>query len=365
VPEQADLVKFVRLTTEDLVADSPNIAESKLETLVFEKIEKTYGSATWWKAANFTKFDGTYEVSEPALVKEVAPLKATMPESVSEKTPIAASSEKVSTNSYEIKSGNTLGGIIENNFKDKLSSIPVGARGAALDVLYEKLNGKPEVLAEMGIRSGDVDLIYSGEKIDLSVLERELDRVIDRQNIIEQFKTGQLNIEGDNEIKSVQIKTPDSIPLDNEVVPSANNITTPLTETVSSEPTSVNKAVSHVKPESTLSDYELNRAVATSVKNFEAKTYDPFDNLLGSYQSPYAELRSMTLRDFSELRKADGAEIKSYLSDHRIKYETYLAWTNKIDELTKNLPSKLSTTIEDLVVSSVREEVLSRTNTLT
>ncbi len=79
---------------------------------------------------------------------------------------------------YVVTRGDRLWKIVEREFPDYLRDLNVSQRNAALDALFKTIQNDPETLQIIGLQSGNVDLIYPGESLDLSPLGEKLRSVV-------------------------------------------------------------------------------------------------------------------------------------------------------------------------------------------
>ena len=92
------------------------------------------------------------------------------------------------------------------------------------------------------------------------------------------------------------------------------------------------------------------------MQRFDKATYDFTDTLFGSvYESPYTFLQDLSVAEVAEFRAMPNDEVRYFLQQNNIKYEPYLAWIDKIDELQANMPHDPKTTIGDLYGRAVAE----------
>ena len=113
---------------------------------------------------------------------------------------------------------------------------------------------------------------------------------------------------------------------------------------------------------------EFEVAVEKSVQNFDNNTYDVFERsgFLGGaqYESPYRFLGDMTLQEVTEFETQPNEEIRSFMKENNIKYDTYLAWLDQIDAMVQTLPNEADTKVSDLLARYVAETQVPKVNPL-
>lgn len=99
--------------------------------------------------------------------------------------------------------------------------------------------------------------------------------------------------------------------------------------------------------------YEI--AFNNLISDIEKDTYDMFTR--GLFNSPYSLMKSMTLNEIKEFDNLDTREIREQLDENNIKYETYLAWLQKIRDIQHSgLSYNSETKLSDLLTRHVIDQ---------
>jgi len=346
--ENKALSSFVRVKLDDILV-KPNTPVPEIETKLQAAIEKSFGDSQWWKDSPIKSVDiGKVEV---VLM------------SGTESTPEIIKGE------YIVKSGDTLWEIAEDKFKDQLKDLSPQERDVVLDRLFDRVKADSGLLESLSIDSNKIDLIKTGESIDLSGLQDELTQVLEDREIVEQFRTsGPLPVEADGGVKSVPITVVEKpIPGGTEVVINNERSYTeaaPTKPVITPEITTSTKSFYETAPQHVRDEI---RQYFTSPKDFEGaveraadrvsyRAYDFLDTSFNNYENPYNLFRDMTVARFAEYQAMPNAQLRSWLTDHSIKYEAYLEWQDKIKELQQNIPHTKTDTIGAMFEQSVFQD---------
>ncbi len=398
-----ELEKHIKLSMDDSLHAHPNIAEEKLEAEVLAKVQAKFGSAPWYASAGITKIDiegmsvrpytiggvdVPAEVSEKIITggKEVSATIGSTESTYSEASPVrsgaAVSPERVS-GSYVVQKGDTLSEITEKRFANLLKDIPANKQGVILDELFRNIQTDADLRGSLGIKSGDVDLIYAGEKVNLDGVEAELTRLVEREQILENFRTsGPLSVEADAEVKNVPITVVEKVvpaPVSVEVTADSGRVykeavPVPVERPVAPRPFALNGQYAE---QPTYKEYinktfgsmkVFEQAVEKSVQSFDNNTYDIFERpgFFGgsNYESPYRFLGEMTLQEVTEFETQPKEQIRAFMQENNMKYDTYLAWLDQIDLMVRTLPNEAETTVADLFARYVAETQAPKANPL-
>lgn len=398
------LEKHIKLSMDDALHAHPYIPEEKLEADVLAKVQAKFGTAPWFADAGITKIDIKGMSLEEYFPRATAPAldiaEHPIPggnkievgigssdnvytEAAPVRNEVAVSVER-GPSTYVVQKGDTLSEITEKRFAEQLKDIPVEKRGVLLDELFRNIQADADLRNSLGIRSGDIDLIYANEKLNLDGVEAELTRLVEREQILENFRTsGPLSVEADAEVKNVPITVVEKpVPASVEVTADSGRV---YKEAV---PVTVEKTVELVAPRPfalngqyaehpTYKEY-INKAfgsmktfevaVEKSVQNFDNNTYDIFERpgFFGgeNYESPYRFLGEMSLQEVTEFETQPNEKIRSFMQENKIKYDTYLAWLDQIDLMVKTLPNQADTTVADLFARYVAETQVPKVNPL-
>ncbi len=398
-----ELEKHIKLSMDDSLHAHPNIAEEKLEAEVLAKVQAKFGSAPWYASAGITKIDiegmsvrpytiggvdVPAEVSEKIITggKEVSAAIGSTESTYTEASPVRSEAvvpqEKIS-GSYVVQKGDTLSEITEKRFAGLLKDIPASKQGIILDELFRNIQADADLRGSLGIRSGDVDLIYAGEKVNLDGVEAELTRLVGREQILENFRTsGPLSVEADAEVKNVPItvvEKPIPVPAAVEVTADSGRVykeavPVPVERPVAPRPFALNGQYAE---QPTYKEYinktfgsmkVFEQAVEKSVQSFDNNTYDIFERpgFFGgsNYESPYRFLGEMTLQEVTEFETQPNEQIRAFMQENNMKYDTYLAWLDQIDLMVRTLPNEAETTVADLFARYVAETQVPKVNPL-
>jgi hypothetical protein len=368
----AEIEQFLRVKISDYLDANVNMSEAKLEANLMSVLERKFGSEPWWADADIEKVD----------IGDIVLRKIEAAQTAGGAAEAAASTEVPSSNlspfdgevkpeyAYEVVKGDTLGDIILDKFKAQTGNFTDAEKSELLARTFAKLEANPELVKQLGLRSGDIDLIYPGEKLNLEVIHDLLDKEGERMTILEDFrKSAPLTVEAETGVKNVPITVVE------KPIPGGKAVTFEDATYTEAAPSTPEKPSIPVAPKITplngqyldhpaYKDYltkvfgsedQAMREVLKSARDFDASTYDVFDRMKG-YESPYTFLSEQKLKDFDVFIKKNPVEIRSFLSDNEIKYETYLAWVGKINELRSTLPASENTRVGDLFAREVALE---------
>jgi hypothetical protein len=417
VPNMEEVNKFLVQSVKDIVAPHANISEANIESQLLEKFNAKFGAEDWVKEAGVTKIDiaqlENFRNSE--VLGVVGAEEYVVPDSAIQQVEVKPEG------TYEVQKGDTLWDIIKEKNAEALNKLPVDEQNRVLDALFDKVRATPELSESLGLRSGnDIDLIYPDEKLNLSSLNEELNKIVEGNKDLGTYtKSSGLNVAADDAPKNVPINVVERpIIVGTEVgeiggntyteaipdksgysetpvaggraieVPGENVYTeaTPKVDIVPPQP-EILKVPNTISP--TGNPFELkgyqnyltqkygdmdtfNKFVNKQALSFEANTYGAFEKnaFFGTdYQSPYTMLSEMTIKDLDEFAKQPSSEIRTFLSGNDMKYETYLAWMDKINELRETKSSGLQiqpkTTIGSLFSQYVDKTNVPKVNSLT
>lgn len=401
------LEKHIKLSIDDALHAHPFMPEEKLEAEVLAKVQAKFGAAPWYAEAGITKIDikdmsleeyfigntaPVVEVSEQAIAggDRVDVTIGGSESSYTEAQPtnsseVVAPAERVS-GIYVVEKGDTLSEITEKRFAEQLKNIPENKQGTLLEELFRNMQADVDLRNSIGMRSGDIELIYPGEKINLDGVEAELTRLLEREQVPQSVRTsGPLSVEADAGVRNVPISVverPIPIPASVEVVADSGRVYTegaaPVVEKAEVVPAPRPNAVNGQYAEhpayraflekSFQSQKAFEQIVDRSVTNFDNKTYDVFERpgFFGGaqYESPYRFMGEMNLQEVKEFEAQPNEKIRAFLKENNMKYETYLAWRDLIDVMTKALPNKPSTDVSDLFERYVAETLVPNANPL-
>jgi hypothetical protein len=404
--------RFIHLTSADLLSAHPNMSESDLESHLFNKLQSRYGDEIWWKEGEITAIDiGEVKLNtlDKGDVVEVVAKDENISEIARDSSPVNNNVENTTTvtegvesvREYTVVKGDTLWDIAEKSFAADLKGLTVTEKNQVLDLLLEKARTNLDLLKTINLKSGDVDLIYPKEEINLGPLGDELKRLVDLQkngDLPSYQKQATLEIKTDSvaenrvPINFTKIATPIDLPERDAFAISADkvfNTPPPITppnyfydypldtidrgenivatpEKFPESPTSSNgnyfETPEYKKYVLEVFGTEKNFKLAFNnrISDVEKGTYDMFTR--GIYDSPYNLLKSMTLEQIEKFDSRDSLDIRGDLGSS-IKYETYLAWIQKINDIrASGVPYHPETRLSDLFSRYVVEEMVERTH---
>lgn len=344
------LNSFIRVKLDDILAPNPNTPVPEIEQRLQAAIEKSFGDSQWWKDSPVTSVDiGKVEV---VLVSgtETAP--------------------EIVKGEYIVQKGDTLWDIAKEKFADQLKDLTPQERNEVLGRLFERVKADSGLMESLSLDSvNNIDLIKTGESIELGGLQAELTQVLEDREIVEEFrKSAPLTVEADSDVKSVPISVVEKpIPGGTEVVINNERSYTeaaPTKPVITPEVTTSTKsfyetAPQHVRDEIRLyfkSPDDFSRAVETAAKGINDRAYDFFDSISNDYENPYNLFRDMRISDYAKYQEMPNSQLRAMLADQKIKYEAFIEWENKIKELQEKIPHTKTDTIGSMFEQSVFQD---------
>lgn len=404
--------KFIRLASADLLSAHPNMSESALENHLFNRLQNQYSNTSWWNEAKITAVDiGEVKlnvlekgnvVDVPADVENISEFSDATTSSFGDEENIETIGKGLeSIHEYTVARGDTLWDITESTFDQELKGLTEAERNQVLVYLLEKARTNPELLETLNLRSGDIEMIYPKEVINIGPLGEELKKLVELQrsgDLPDYSRQATLEIKTDNVVENrvpisfTGVRSPIDIP-DGKVfaVPSEVILNTPppitppnyfhdnpldtldrgenivaTPEKFPEPPTSQNgnyfdtPAYKDRMLEVFGTEKNFKLAFNNRISDIESKTYDAFTR--GLYDSPYPLLKTMTLEQIEKFDSRDSLDIRGDLGSN-IKYETYLAWVQKIKDIqASGVPYHPETRLSDLFSRYVVEEMAERIN---
>jgi hypothetical protein len=380
------LLSEIKQQAGDILWDAPRLNKFELENLINSRLESKFGSQDWWPQSSGIKVEfGSIELAE-----DLQRDREILTEMGQTDFGSVDAEDAESVREYQIKQGDNLTNIVKSELAAKLEGVPAARREAVLANLFERINNNTELKTELGIKA-DVNKIYSGDKLNLGVLERELEK----ETLVDNFrKSGALGVESDSATKNVPIKVTESAlergtkitisdglgdrayveekPVLPRPVPAGikefspavspevyQNLKLPTTLPVTGQymdNVGINDQIAKIF-QGGPNGFE--REVMNAVNDYDNRTYDPLNRLFGGFTSPYMLLGDMSLEKYYNYIDMPNAELRQDLASQGIKYETFVSWSDKITELQGRFPHTEKTTIGDLMKRAVLEDRLS------
>ncbi len=388
--EVAGVFAYIKLATQDILEAHPNMAVAEVERSLLEKLNSHYGANEWWQQA------GVSEVRIGAIESAVVAASQATEQSV-----------ETAVEMYTVRPGDSIWRIAEQNNTELLADLNTAERNQVLSELRERINQSPGLQQEIGVTSGNADLIRIGDNLNLNQIEEEL-----RDIIADRPSRGDLPVVGDSSEQSVPIIN--NVAEVRPEVASVNVVTgaTPVVESTPIYPTidpnqaplPAHKDPMFIVPGETMSvlpnvrpiegnylntplfreyitqhfgsEQAFNRLVLQNVAALEGETYDFMNRLLQEFQSPFQatpqellenrtfELSTMTIGEIAQWRTQffDNPDaLRDFAIENGFKYETLRAWLDVVDTLTAKeagLPHTSSTTFGDLYGRFVAEQAM-------
>ncbi len=413
------VIESVKLSVKDLLEARPNLPKSEVEQIVFERMEAKYGSETWWKEAGITKL--SIESLEVAVPTSTVPEPATSaepsaaPESATPTTPTepSAAPESVETpKTHAVVSGDTLSGIVKQEYAHLFKDMSPADQNRALGELFERVRTDAALRDSIGLKSGNADRIYVGEQLALDALGAELKSMLEVGP--GRPRTGALVVDSSlgTEVETIPIKEVVRSPI-NEAYIDAGSIGG-YREQTEFDTQSSTRGTGAALNAAGLESYRVPRpeigfvasgsyfespqyrsflaengvspelvtdATKKFAVEFEGKTYSWLNEFLQKFDSPYSELRTMTLQELDALRKeaGDSEEALRVLLSEQASREaveqgrvagsdapktfnlpTVRAWDSLIDSIRQKegFVFNQNTTVDDLVKRYVAEQMI-------
>jgi LysM repeat protein len=347
--ENKALSSFVRVKLDDILV-KPNTPVPEIETKLQAAIEKSFGDSQWWKDSPIKSVDiGKVEV---VLMSGTEP------------TPEIIKGE------YIVKSGDTLWEIAEDKFKDQLKDLSPQERNVVLDRLFDRVKADSGLLESLSIDSNKIDLIKTGESIDLGGLQDELTQVLEDREIVEQFRTsGPLPVEADGGVKSVPITVVEKpIPGGTEVVINNERSYTeaaPAKPVITPDITTSTKGYYEMSPQHVREEIRQYFGSASSFKfavdqaadQVSSRDYNFLERFSNAYESPFKKFKDMTIDQFrTEIQSKTPAELDAYLTKNHYKSEAITEWVKEINKLEYKIPHTKTDTIGSMFEQSVFQD---------
>ena len=424
--EWASLTESTKQKVADLLATRPHLKEVEVESLVLQKLQTEFGNRPWWDDANIDGIDVGIAERAPVPVKGIdmdteavpAPAPVPVPSPVAEAAvippppPPPAAPETAVATLHEVKDGDTLSKVTLEKFggSEIMKGLTPAEQKAAIYELMERAQNKVALRDSIGLRGNDINKIYDGQAIKLDGLEAELKAIVAEGDykateVQNQPTRGGLKVSTlDQGVNTLPIKVA-ALPSDfaaDQSLPSPILSERPVLAEVTPSREFVQasyKPLEIPRPYSLSGNYldtreyrafvtevfgsieKFNRAVDLEVTKFERGHYDALDRLMGTdvYLSPYKEFSNLTMAEI-DLKRAElegmkkeydtfgGQNIKNPFGEvGQMKYETYRASVERLDQLKREYAWTPSTKLSDFigrVVAETRAAELAEAKTL-
>lgn len=264
---------------------------------------------------------------------------------------------------YSVERGDTLWQIMEKRYASELDGLSTVEKNRVLDTLFDKVRDDAGLLKSLELKSHDnIDLIYTDEKINLTALGKELERMADierGEGVLPPYvKQSSLPVQdGGGVVQQIPIKS-------QEVPDSVVKTESPLPKVVISEPAPISPDIpplpkgfypdNYFKTPSYMEDVKrvfggeqhFNRVLGREILDVEKRAYDwltPRER----FTSPYEFFKVMKIEDIEKL--SQDPNVRIHVQQYGMKYEAFLAWVDKIREMkASGLPSTPGTYLSDL-----------------
>lgn len=422
----------IRLHIKDLLEAHPNMSQGKLEEEVFARLEAKYGEQGWWQKADIKNLDistiAVAEVPKAPIVQvdgpvvEVSPTPEVIPTAPAAPTPevstpvietpteveVTSAPTEASAPSVEatvqvehsVTEGDTLMKIMETEYADVLKEVAPADRDRILTELFERARNDATLRDSIGLKSGDIDRIYPGEELKLDALGTELKSLLESESV--RPRTGVLPVAMEGGVEDVPIQINNS-PIDANYIDkgavngymertdfdtadvmrqgvNAYNPPRPEVSFVASGNYFDSPQYRSFLIENNVPPELVEDATKKFALEFEGRTYSWLNELLQKYDSPYQELRSITVQELDALRKEAGNSeeaLRVLLAKQAaaeavergvavgevpktFNVSTVRAWDSLIDAIrrTDGFVYNENTTVEDLVKRYVGEQMI-------
>ncbi len=365
------LEQYIKLTAIDQLSAHPNISQANLEAGILTKLENKFGADEWWKNAQVKGVEiGSLEkVSVGDVSADIVPKTESVTDSIENSRII------------EVEKGDNLWNIIKAQYSMELNGLSTVEQNQVIDKLLDKVNSHPELMKAMNPQMEDVDVIYPDQKIDIGVLEEELKKLVELEkrdvDNVAYTKSSTIPVEiGNSEVNKVKINFTTNPDIGFDAPPvishSADILEKPITPISPLEALKIEEVKFNVDSPTPSriemlntgnylktpeyqnyilqvfgNEKDFNTVLNNEVENVDKFTYDWFNR--GAHKSFYEVYGALPLSEFGHFQQLDRGQIITLLNEKGIKYEAYLAWQDKINNITNtNIPHTPKTTIADL-----------------
>lgn len=298
----------------------------------------------------------------------------------------SSTNAEVLPDNYVIQKGDTLWDVAKNQLAEKVKGLSAIEQNKIIDDLVTKIQASPDLMKSVGIKS-DVDLIRVGDRLNVDIIAKELDKLVEGNVVTESIRSaaplpvepdlGARDIPINNNVAKVVIEPIENI----DIAPAAAGAVAGVT--AGADRNSFNrfmkKTLEPIEKEKDLKTKEVisfpdnvnstndpkfkkfvgqaygslesfNKKVDAEAKAIDKKAYDITDWLSGiSYESPFTLLSDMTLDEVKEFdKKENNVEVRKILEENRIKYTAYRNWIAEIANMQNEVDTDRKTTVADL-----------------
>jgi hypothetical protein len=403
--EMPRVMNEIKLHIKDLLEAHPNMNQGRLEEQVFAKLEARYGEQEWWQKADIKSLDiGTIRVEELPGEPTMSPEEQVMSK-IGAVTPepsaslVNSSPETSILFEHTVQSGETLTGIMKEEYAQLLKELPPAEQNRVLDTLFNKVRLDVDLRDSIGLRDGNIDRIYPGETLELDKLGAELKSIIEAGP--ERPRTGTLTFDASlqDDVETINIKEAVRSPIDEAYIDKgAINGYMEQTEFDRAKEVVKGGAVPLIKSnlevynppqapqefllsgkhfespgyvrflaENGFSPEQVKGATDKFALEFEGKTYGWLNELLQNFDSPYKELGNITIKEMDEMTKQAGdseAALRNVLAekapDKTFNLPTIRTWSSLIDAMRQSdkIAFNENTPLSDLVQRYVAEQMI-------
>jgi len=323
---------------QDFLHDRPNYNPDDLKNDLSTELFNKFGNNDWWPkdgvvkvGLNLEKVDVDIEDTNSVNKSEVQDQDLTQNEETPKKVvevlgPVELVPE-AEVNTYQVQRGDTLSAILNEQFKDKLSQVPEGRYNATLYNLLDKIQDDPKLAESLGIKGGDIDMIRTGEILNLGAVQEELDKLIAAENSKDTISiVSGISSEQDPSF-DIERNVPD---IDTNIEEALDITEYEKDQLIKNINTVANSADGYqsLAREYFIDDKAFRKAVDVSATKFEDNIYGFTDKLFGnSYSSPFKVMANMSVEKITDLAEGPMSEARAFCEKNNLKYEVFRDWT--------------------------------------
>lgn len=378
IEEQTKINDLIQRESQ-ILAIKPNISEMVFEKYLFVRMSEQFGQEDWWIGAqpkgidlDLLRVDPEVNVDEVSVDREVSPAvppedtsEATSMDTVGETAPETSPTPEVAKeNIYTVQRGDNLWKIAAQYFEEELKNVPPEQYNIVLDKVFDNIESSAELKQSLGIKSGDIDLIYPNEQLNLTAVGEEIKRVLAETNGLEESDLGSESVTAQNDLENSLARTEDTGWRGYEATPeqiftaSGNANVLPPTEVVPVAGQYFNQTEwKEYVTQRFGSEVAFNKVLTAEIDHIDNLKSDFLSRLFGGddYKSPFNVMSKMTIEELNDLRENPDFNERAFCEKHNLKYETYRDWQNLIANLKDNYDYDKATTWEDMFKRHVAE----------